>query len=81
MEIVAALLHRPKVLFLDEPTIGLDLLSQRAIRDLIKTLNERYRTTVMLTSHYLSDIEELCPRGPLRRGHLPRGKADRRLFP
>jgi ABC-2 type transport system ATP-binding protein len=62
MEITAALLHRPKVLFLDEPTIGLDLLSQRAIRGLIKTLNERQGTTVMLTSHYLSDIEELCER-------------------
>jgi ABC-2 type transport system ATP-binding protein len=62
MEIIAALLHKPKVLFLDEPTIGLDLLSQRAIRDLIRTLNERYRTTVMLTSHYLSDIEDLCSR-------------------
>jgi ABC-2 type transport system ATP-binding protein len=62
MEIVASLLHRPRVLFLDEPTIGLDLLSQRTIRDLIRTLNERYRTTVMLTSHYLSDIEDLCSR-------------------
>jgi ABC-2 type transport system ATP-binding protein len=62
MEIVAALLHKPRVLFLDEPTIGLDLLSQRAIRDLIRTLNGRYRTTVMLTSHYLSDIEDLCSR-------------------
>jgi ABC-2 type transport system ATP-binding protein len=62
MEITAALLHRPKVLFLDEPTIGLDLLSQRAIRDLVRALNERQGTTVMLTSHYLSDIEELCER-------------------
>jgi ABC-2 type transport system ATP-binding protein len=62
MEIVAALLHRPKVLFLDEPTIGLDILSQRAIRDLIRSLNERFGTTVMLTSHYLSDIEDLCER-------------------
>jgi ABC-2 type transport system ATP-binding protein len=62
MEIVAALLHQPSVLFLDEPTIGLDLLSQRAIRDLVRTLNERHRTTVMLTSHYLSDIEDLCER-------------------
>ncbi len=62
MEITAALLHRPKVLFLDEPTIGLDLLSQRAIRGIVKTLNERSGTTVMLTSHYLSDIEELCER-------------------
>jgi ABC-2 type transport system ATP-binding protein len=62
MEIVAALLHQPRVVFLDEPTIGLDLLSQRTIRDLIRTLNRRYRTTVMLTSHYLSDIEDLCER-------------------
>ena len=62
MEIVASLLHRPKVLFLDEPTIGLDILSQRAIRDLIKSLNARFGTTVMLTSHYLSDIENLCER-------------------
>ncbi len=62
MEIIAALLHKPRVLFLDEPTIGLDLLSQRAIRDLIRTLNERYKTTVMLTSHYLADIEDLCAR-------------------
>ena len=62
MEIVAALLHKPRVLFLDEPTIGLDLLSQRTIRGLIRTMNERYGTTVMLTSHYLSDIEDLCPR-------------------
>jgi ABC-2 type transport system ATP-binding protein len=62
MEITAALLHRPEVLFLDEPTIGLDLLSQRAIRALVRTLNERQGTTVMLTSHYLSDIEELCER-------------------
>jgi ABC-2 type transport system ATP-binding protein len=62
MEIVAALLHRPRVLFLDEPTIGLDLLSQRAIRELMRTLNERHHTTVMLTSHYLSDIENLCER-------------------
>jgi ABC-2 type transport system ATP-binding protein len=62
LEIVAALLHQPRVLFLDEPTIGLDLLSQRTIRDLVRTLNQRYRTTVMLTSHYLSDIEDLCAR-------------------
>jgi ABC-2 type transport system ATP-binding protein len=62
LEIIAALLHKPRVLFLDEPTIGLDLLSQRTIRDLVRTLNQRYRTTVMLTSHYLSDIEDLCER-------------------
>ncbi len=62
LEIVASLLHKPRVLFLDEPTIGLDLLSQRTIRGLVRTLNQRYRTTVMLTSHYLSDIEDLCER-------------------
>jgi ABC-2 type transport system ATP-binding protein len=62
MEIIAALLHEPEILFLDEPTIGLDILSQRAIRDLVKKLNESRGTTVMLTSHYLSDIEELCGR-------------------
>jgi ABC-2 type transport system ATP-binding protein len=62
MEIIAALLHEPEVLFLDEPTIGLDILSQRAIRDLIRTLNAARGTTVILTSHYLSDIEELCRR-------------------
>ncbi len=62
MEIIAALLHRPKVLFLDEPTIGLDLISQMSIRDLLKTLRSSFGTTVMLTSHYLSDIEDLCER-------------------
>ncbi len=62
MEIVAALLHRPRVLFLDEPTIGLDIISQRSIRELLKGLRERFGTTVMLTSHYLSDIEDLCER-------------------
>ena len=65
MEIAAALLHRPEVLFLDEPTIGLDLLSQRAIRETVRSLNEGRGTTVMLTSHYLSDIEELCERAIL----------------
>lgn len=62
MEIIASLLHRPQVLFLDEPTIGLDLISQKAIRSLLKGLNARFGTTVMLTSHYLSDIEDLCER-------------------
>lgn len=62
MEIIAALLHKPAVLFLDEPTIGLDIISQRAIRDLLRGLNARFGTTVMLTSHYLSDIEDLCER-------------------
>ena len=62
MEVIAALLHRPEVLFLDEPTIGLDIVSQRAIRGLLKELKARFGTTVMLTSHYVSDIEDLCER-------------------
>jgi ABC-2 type transport system ATP-binding protein len=71
MELVASLLHRPKVLFLDEPTIGLDLVSQKAIRDLVRTLPARWGTTVMLTSHYVSDIEDLCERVILiNRGRL-----------
>jgi ABC-2 type transport system ATP-binding protein len=71
MEITAALLHRPQVLFLDEPTIGLDLISQRSIRELVRDLNKTQGTTVMLTSHYLSDIEELCDRVILiNHGHL-----------
>ena len=62
MEILAALIHRPDILFLDEPTIGLDILSQQKIRDFLKTYNEQTKTTVILTSHYLRDIEELCRR-------------------
>ena len=60
MEILAALIHRPDILFLDEPTIGLDILSQQKIRDFLKTYNEQTKTTVILTSHYMRDIEELC---------------------
>lgn len=62
MEIIAALLHRPKVLFLDEPTIGLDVTMQRRIRGFIATYNQRYQATVMLTSHYMADVEALCKR-------------------
>ena len=60
MELIAALIHRPEILFLDEPTIGLDLLSQKKIREFLKYYNEQTRTTVILTSHYMQDIEELC---------------------
>ena len=61
-EIVASLIHEPKVLFLDEPTIGLDPVVKEKIRTLIKRMNKEYKTTVVLTSHDISDIEKLCKR-------------------
>jgi len=61
-ELVAALLHKPKVLFLDEPTIGLDVVAQKNIRDFIKKYNREKKTTIILTSHYMEDIRELCER-------------------
>lgn len=61
-EVAAALLHRPKVLFLDEPTIGLDVTMQRRIRSFIAEYNRRYNATVILTSHYMADVEALCKR-------------------
>jgi ABC-2 type transport system ATP-binding protein len=61
-ELVAALLHRPKVLFLDEPTIGLDVSMQARIRQFIKEYNQRFGATVILTSHYMEDVAALCPR-------------------
>ncbi|KOS02107.1 ABC transporter ATP-binding protein [Paenibacillus polymyxa] len=62
MELIAALLHRPRVILLDEPTIGLDLVSQRRIREFFKAYNRTHRTTILLTSHYMKDIEDLCSR-------------------
>ena len=61
-EIAASLLHRPKVIFLDEPTIGLDVIAKQKIRDLIRRANREERTTVFLTSHDAGDIEQLCKR-------------------
>lgn len=62
VELMAALLHRPKVIFLDEPTIGLDLSAQKAVRQFIKEYRKEFKTSMILTSHYMDDIEELCPR-------------------
>ena len=62
MELIAALLHRPKVLFLDEPTIGLDVVSQKTVREFLRRHNATQRTTIILTSHYMADIQELCRR-------------------
>ncbi len=62
MELIAALLHRPKVLFLDEPTIGLDVISQKKVREFLREYNARHRVVTLLTSHYMQDIEELCER-------------------
>jgi ABC-2 type transport system ATP-binding protein len=62
MEIAGALLHRPKVLFLDEPTLGLDVTMQRRIRTFVSEYNRRYNATVLLTSHYMADVEALCKR-------------------
>ncbi|HEY1791701.1 MAG TPA: ATP-binding cassette domain-containing protein [Opitutaceae bacterium] len=62
MELIAALIHKPRVLFLDEPTIGLDVVSQRAVRLFLRDYNRRHRVTIVLTSHYMADIKELCER-------------------
>jgi ABC-2 type transport system ATP-binding protein len=62
MELIAALLHRPRVLFLDEPTIGLDVVSQKAVRQFLREYNRKHRVTILLTSHYMADIKELCER-------------------
>jgi len=61
-ELAAALLHRPRVLFLDEPTIGLDVSMQATVRQFVRAYNERFGATVLLTSHYMEDVVQLCPR-------------------
>ncbi|MGH9817226.1 MAG: ABC transporter ATP-binding protein [Candidatus Acidiferrales bacterium] len=61
-DLAAALLHNPPILFLDEPTIGLDVVAKDHIRQFLREINQRYRTTVLLTTHDLDDIEELCRR-------------------
>jgi ABC-2 type transport system ATP-binding protein len=62
MELIAALLHSPRVLFLDEPTIGLDVVSQKKVRAFLRDYNSRHKVVTILTSHYMQDIEELCRR-------------------
>ena len=62
MELISALIHEPRVLFLDEPTIGLDVVSQKRVREFLRLYNQEHRIVTMLTSHYMQDIEELCHR-------------------
>jgi viologen exporter family transport system ATP-binding protein len=62
MELISALIHEPRVLFLDEPTIGLDVVSQKRVREFLRIYNEEHRIVTMLTSHYMQDIQELCHR-------------------
>lgn len=61
-ELLAALIHRPGILFLDEPTLGLDVNAQAAVRDFLRDYNQRYNATILLTSHYMADITALCKR-------------------
>lgn len=62
MELIAALIHSPQVLFLDEPTIGLDVVMQKKMRDFVKEYNELHKSTILLTSHYMEDVRQLAKR-------------------
>jgi ABC-2 type transport system ATP-binding protein len=61
-ELIVSMIHQPKLLFLDEPTIGLDIVSQKAIRDFLQEINLKHKTTIIITSHYMRDIEVLAKR-------------------
>lgn len=61
-ELIASLLHKPRILFLDEPTLGLDVVMQKKLREFIKDYNSKYNSTVLLTSHYMDDVKEVCNR-------------------
>ncbi len=61
-ELAAQLIHSPKILFLDEPTIGLDIVMQQRLRDFIREYNQRFKATIILTSHYMEDVKDLCKR-------------------
>jgi ABC-2 type transport system ATP-binding protein len=71
MELIAALIHKPRLIFLDEPTIGLDILSQKKFRQFFKYYNQEKKATIILTSHYMEDVEDLCRRAIIiNQGHI-----------
>ncbi|MFZ2200044.1 MAG: ATP-binding cassette domain-containing protein, partial [Microgenomates group bacterium] len=61
-ELIASLLHKPKVLFLDEPTIGLDIVTQKRVREFLRKINKQFNTTIILTSHNMEDVQAVCER-------------------
>src|SRR4029077_19917969 len=62
MELIGAIIHWPKIIFLDEPTIGLDILAAHHLREFLRVFNQREKSTILLTSHNMEDIERLCSR-------------------
>lgn len=71
MELIAALIHKPKLIFLDEPTIGLDIISQKKFRQFFKYYNQEKKATIILTSHYMEDVKDLCKRAVIiNQGHI-----------